>query len=170
MTASTGSPAATGYVAEPAPPWRWPLAYALTLVVFLAMDAVWLSTTTASLYRPGIGHLMATEIDWRAVAIFYPLYIGGLVFFAIAPTLRRGRPALAFLHGALFGFLAYATYDFTNQATLRDWPWLITAIDLLWGSVVSGVSSGIAAVLTARITARMTSRVTSRRATRTTGR
>ncbi len=162
MTASTGSPAATGYVAEPAPAWRWPLAYALTLAVFLAMDAVWLSTATASLYRPGIGHLMATEVDWRAVAIFYPLYIVGLVFFAIAPSLRRGRPALSFAHGALFGFLAYATYDFTNQATLRDWPWLITAVDLLWGTVISSVSSGIAAVLTARITSRLATRTTGR--------
>ena len=162
MTASTGSPAANGHVVEPAPAWRWPLAYGIATVVFLAMDAVWLSTATASLYRPSIGHLMAAEVDWRAVAIFYPLYLVGLVFFAIAPTLRRGRPALAFAHGALFGFLAYATYDFTNQATLRDWPWLITAIDLLWGTVISGVSSGIAAVLTARLT--------SRRATRTTGR
>lgn len=145
-----------------APAWRWPLAYLATLVVFLAMDAVWLGAMTTALYQPAIGHLMAATVDWRAVAIFYPLFVAGLVHFAVAPALRGGRPRLAFAQGACFGFLAYATYDFTNQATLRDWPWFITVIDLAWGAVVSGVSSGIAALVTAVLT--------SRRVTRTTGR
>ncbi|HEY1398029.1 DUF2177 family protein [Roseateles sp.] len=144
-----------------APAWRWPLAYVLTLVVFLAMDAVWLSLSSGALYQPAIGHLMAPAIDWRAVAVFYPLYVGGLVFFAVAPA-RSGRPVVGALgRGALFGVLAYATYDFTNQATLRDWPWHVTFIDLVWGTTVSGVSAAVASALTA---------VTCRRAIRTSGR
>jgi uncharacterized membrane protein len=133
-----------------APAWRWPLAYVLTLVVFLAMDAVWLSLSSSALYQPAIGHLMAATVDWRAVAVFYPLYVGGLVFFAIAPALASRPFAGALGRGALFGFLAYATYDFTNQATLRDWPWAITVADLVWGSFVSGVSAWAAARLTSR--------------------
>ena len=144
-----------------APAWRWPLAYGLTLLVFLALDAVWLSLSASALYRPAIGHLMAPEVDWRAVAVFYPLYVGGLVFFAVAPALASRPFAGALGRGALFGFLAYATYDFTNQATLRDWPWRITVIDLVWGATVSGVSAAVASALTA---------VTCRRATRTIGR
>ncbi|WP_431103237.1 DUF2177 family protein [Roseateles noduli] len=144
-----------------APAWRWPLAYLMTLVVFLAMDAVWLSTTSSALYQPAIGHLMAPSVDWRAVAVFYPLYIVGLVFFAVAPALAEGHPIVALWRGALFGFLAYATYDFTNQATLRDWPWHVTAIDLVWGAIVSGVASGAGAAITA---------ATCRRAIRTSGR
>ena len=148
-------------IATRAPARRWPLAYASTLVAFLAMDAVWLQLSAGALYQPAIGHLMASTIDWRAVALFYPLYVGGLVFFAVAPALG-GRPFMGALgRGALFGFLAYATYDFTNQATLRDWPWHITAIDLVWGAIVSGVASGAGAALTA---------ATCRRAIRTSGR
>nr|WP_297531791.1 DUF2177 family protein [uncultured Roseateles sp.] len=144
-----------------APAWRWPLAYVLTLLVFLALDGVWLSLSASALYRPAIGHLMAADFDWRAVAVFYPLYVGGLVFFAVAPALASRPFAGALGRGALFGFLAYATYDFTNQATLRDWPWHITVIDLVWGATVSGVSAAAASALTA---------VTCRRATRTIGR
>lgn len=144
-----------------APAWRWPLAYVLTLVVFLAMDAVWLSLSSSALYQPAIGHLMAATVDWRAVAVFYPLYVGGLVFFAIAPALASRPFAGALGRGALFGFLAYATYDFTNQATLRDWPWHVTGIDLVWGTTVSGISAAVASALTA---------LTCRRAIRTSGR
>ncbi len=158
MTASTTTPR---HPSTHAPAWRWPLAYLATLVVFLAMDAVWLGTMAGRVYQPAIGHLMAATVDWRAVAVFYPLFVAGLVHFAVAPALRRGRSRLAVAQGACFGFLAYATYDFTNQATLRDWPWLITAIDLAWGTVISGVSSGVATLVTAALT--------SRRATRTIG-
>ena len=90
-----------------------------TLVVFLAMDAVWLGTMTAALYQPAIGHLMAATVDWRAVAIFYPLFVAGLVHFAVAPALRGGRPRLAFAQGACFGFLAYATSRVTAALTSR---------------------------------------------------
>ena len=130
-----------------APAWRWPLAYVLTLLVFLALDGVWLSLSASALYRPAIGHLMAADFDWRAVAVFYPLYVGGLVFFAVAPALASRPFAGALGRG--------------NQATLRDWPWHITVIDLVWGATVSGVSAAAASALTA---------VTCRRATRTIGR
>lgn len=132
--------------ATPAPRrFRWPLAYAMTTVVFLAMDAVWLSLSNAPLYRPAMGHLMAPTVDWLAVAIFYPLYVAGLLFFAVQPAWGAQRLAVALGRGAFLGLLAYAAYDLTNQATLRDWPWHLTLIDLAWGSTVSGVSSWAAA-------------------------
>lgn len=130
------------------PAWRWPLAYALTALVFLAMDAVWLSAMHTSLYRPAIGHLMAATVDWTAAGLFYALYVTGLLVFAVAPALASGRWANALGRGALFGLLAYATYDLTNQATLRDWPWRVTLVDLAWGAFVSGSASGLAARLT----------------------
>lgn len=142
------------------PTWQWPLAYALTAITFLAMDVVWLSSTHAALYQPAIGHLMASTVDLTAAGLFYLLYIGGLLFFAVAPALATGRSTGALGRGAALGLLAYATYDLTNQATLRDWPWHVTAIDLVWGSVVSGTSAWAAALTLA----------TCRRASRTSGR
>jgi uncharacterized membrane protein len=140
------------------PRWRLPLAYAVTGVVFLAMDAVWLSLSTQPLYRPAIGHLMADTIAWPAAALFYALYFGGLVYFAVAPSLSLSKPIAALGRGALLGLLAYGAYDFTNQATLRGWPWSLTLIDLAWGATVSGMSSWASAAVTCRLMRRASGR------------
>lgn len=132
------------------PPWRHAVAYLATALVFLALDGAWLTTTTQPLYRPAIGHLMALDVNWVAVALFYVGYFAGLVFFAVTPAVAAGKPGMALVRGAALGLLAYGAYDFTNQATLRDWPWHLTFIDLAWGGVNSGVSSFIAAAITCR--------------------
>lgn len=135
-------------------PRRLLLAYAVALVCFLALDALWLSTTSARLYQPALGPLMASQVDWLAVALFYPLYVMGVVYFAVLPAMSIQSAANAALRGALLGLLAYATYDLTNQATLRGWPWHITLIDLLWGACITGSSAGVAAWIALRATSR----------------
>ncbi|HEY0956828.1 MAG TPA: DUF2177 family protein [Roseateles sp.] len=133
------------------PRWQWPLAYATTLLVFLAMDAVWLSTATAALYRPAIGHLLAPTVDWVAAALFYVFYLAGLVYFAVAPALAARSSRIALGRGVLLGLLCYGTYDFTNQATMQGWPWLVTVVDLAWGGTVTGVSCWAAAAVTLKL-------------------
>lgn len=124
------------------------IAYVLTAAVFLALDVVWLSTMAERLYRPAIGHLMAPNFAVVPAVLFYVLYVGGIVFFAVAPAMGMRRPVLAALGlGALLGLLAYATYDLTNQATLKDWPWQVTLADLAWGSFVTGTSAAVACAL-----------------------
>jgi len=119
----------------------------LLLLVFLAMDAIWLTFAGQRLYRPAIGHLMHEGFSIGPAVLFYLLHALGLVFFATLPA-ARSRDAL--LRGALFGLIAYATYDLTNQATLRDWPWKVTVVDLAWGAIVSGISCAVAHRLTQR--------------------
>lgn len=119
-------------------PSRLLLAYVVGFCVFLLLDGCWLALMGPRLYQPALGPLMAPEVDWRAAALFYPLYLLGLLVFAIAPALRPGQPRAALWRGALFGLVAYATYDLTNQATLRGWPWHVTLADLAWGALVSG--------------------------------
>ena len=130
------------------PAWRWPLAYLLAAFFFLAMDAVWLTVMSTRLYQPALGHLLSPTVDWTAAALFYVLYIAGLVYFAVRPALAQGRPALALGRGAFLGLQAYGTYDLTNQATLRDWPWMVTLADLAWGAFATGLAAWIAAALT----------------------
>ena len=108
-----------------------------TTLAFLLLDAAWLWAMGTRLYRPAIGHLMAAQVDWIAAALFYLLYLAGLLGFALAPSKDTGGAAV---RGALFGLVAYATYDLTNQATLRDWPWALTVIDLCWGAFASAVA------------------------------
>ena len=111
--------------------------YVITLLIFFAIDLVWLGVVAKNFYRQHIGHLLAAEVNWGAAVLFYLMFIGGLVFFAVKPALEAGSATRALGYGALFGLLTYATYDLTNQATMRDWPVLVTVVDLAWGTVLS---------------------------------
>lgn len=119
----------------------------VAMLVFVALDSAWLAFTAQRLYRPAIGHLMREGFDFGAAALFYLLYGTGLVSFVILPA-RQVRDAL--LRGALFGLVAYATYDLTNQATLRDWPWHVTVMDLAWGAFVTATSCTLAHLVVRR--------------------
>lgn len=130
---------------------RFRVAFASGALAFLALDAVWLTVMADLLYRPAIGHLMREGFDLAAAAAFYLIYLSGSTVFAVLPSQSA---AAAAARGALFGFVAYATYDLTNQATLRDWPWHVTAIDLVWGSVVTSVSAAAGQWAAARFSPR----------------
>ena len=121
----------------------WIIAYIATGVAFLGLDAVWLSFAANRLYRPQIGGLMLDKFSAPPAALFYLLYIGGIVFFAIAPALASGRWTAALLRGALLGLVAYATYDLTNQATLKGWSTTVTIADLCWGTFVTGAAASV---------------------------
>jgi uncharacterized membrane protein len=127
---------------------RFAVAYVITLVVFLALDAVWLTTMAPLLYRPAIGHLMLDEFRPLPALAFYLLYVAGIVTFAVMPGLARASAGGALARGALFGLVAYATYDLTNQATLRGWPWVVTLADLCWGTFVTAAAAAAACRLT----------------------
>ncbi len=120
---------------------RFALDWAAIALVFLPLDALWLAMTASRLYRPAIGHLMRTDFDAAAAALFYAIYIAGVAAFAMRPAIG-GRNAFA--RGALFGLVCYATYDLTNQATLIGWPWQVTAIDLAWGAFATGIGAALA--------------------------
>nr|WP_300005003.1 DUF2177 family protein [Tissierella sp.] len=118
--------------------------YLIALVVFFAIDILWLGFIAKDLYRENLSHLMAPKTNWLAAVIFYSIFIGGLMFFAINPALEKDSIVYALAVGALFGFMTYATYDMTNLSTLKDWPIKITIIDILWGTALNGVTASIA--------------------------
>lgn len=117
------------------------IAYIATGLVFLAIDSIWLSTMASRLYRPLLGDLLADGFNLAPAVAFYLIYIAGILYFAINPALGAGRWQTAALNGAVLGFVAYATYDLTNQATLRNWPTIITLADLAWGTVLTALSA-----------------------------
>jgi uncharacterized membrane protein len=120
------------------------IAYAATAVVFLVLDAIWLTVMADRLYRPALGSLLLDRFDLRAATMFYALYVVGVVVFAVVPGLESERWTKALGLGALLGLVAYATYDLTNQATLRGWSWRVTVADLCWGTFVTGAAAGVA--------------------------
>jgi len=111
--------------------------YVITLLIFFAIDLVWLGVVAKGFYQKYIGHLLSPDVNWAAALLFYAIYIAGIVFFAIKPALEGGGAIRALTYGAALGFVAYATYDLTNQATMKDWPALVTVIDLAWGTVLT---------------------------------
>lgn len=117
------------------------LSYLATAVVLLVCDIVWLSTTANTLYRPLLGDLLLEKFNLVPAVVFYLVYVAGTVFFAVSPAIASGRWTTALVYGALFGFFAYATYDLTNQTTLKSWPAAITVVDLCWGTVLTSVSA-----------------------------
>jgi uncharacterized membrane protein len=110
--------------------------YLIAFVVFLAIDALWLGLVAPKFYKAQIGHLMAERPNFIAAGIFYLIFIVGVVYF-IKPNIEAHELGKAVLGGAIFGFMAYATYDLTNLATLKDWPIMVTIVDLIWGTFLS---------------------------------
>ncbi|MEZ5649765.1 MAG: DUF2177 family protein [Burkholderiaceae bacterium] len=117
------------------------VAFVTGAVVFLALDAVWLTTMADRLYRPALGHLMREDFDVWAAAAFYVIHLGGMTYFAVAGARNT---AAAAGRGALYGLVTYAAFDLTNQATMRDWPWHVTLADLSWSPVVTSLSAAAA--------------------------
>ncbi|MGJ7520653.1 DUF2177 family protein [Variovorax sp. LT1P1] len=129
-------------------------AYVSTAVVFLVLDAIWLSTMADRLYRPAMGSIMLERFALAPAVAFYLIYVAGVVVFAVAPALQSGRWVTALGYGAMLGLMAYATYDLTNQATLKNWSWTVTIADLCWGTFVTAVSAAAAARITMAVTGR----------------
>jgi uncharacterized membrane protein len=117
--------------------------YFLTLTVFLAIDGLWLTMIAKNFYAKYLGYLMSKTPNLAAAGIFYLIYILALLVFVLVPAIEKNSLTQAITMGALFGLCAYATYDLTNLATIKDWPILITIVDLIWGTTLSALVAGV---------------------------
>jgi uncharacterized membrane protein len=126
------------------------IAWIATAAVFGAADAVFLSQVAQRVYRPLIGEILRPDVGVAAAAAFYVIYVSGLVFFAVAPALEKQSLGVAVLNAAVLGLVAYATYDLTNQATMRVWDIRVTLIDMTWGAFASALAGGAAYLVTQR--------------------
>lgn len=122
--------------------------FAITALIFLAIDAIGLHFLLRPIFERHVGDLLAQPLRLGPAAVFYLFYVAGLLYFVSLPALRSGEPVNAFLNGALFGLVAYGTYEMTNYATLRDWSIEQVAIDCLWGAALTGLAAwaGVAIV------------------------
>lgn len=130
---------------------RYLIAYFATAVFFLSVDAVWLGAIAKDMYQSQIGHLLAPNFRVGPAVLFYCTYMAGILYFAVAPALASGRWQDALLPGAILGFIAYGTYDFTNWAVMRDWPAGMTFIDVAWGTVLTSAAAAAGAVAAIRL-------------------
>jgi len=127
------------------------IAWIAAAVAFGVLDALWLSQIGPKLYRPLIGAVLRPDLNWAAAIAFYVIYVSGIVYFAVLPALEKQSLAAALLNGAILGFVAYATYDLTNHATLRIWDIRVTLVDMAWGAFATALAAGAAYWATQRI-------------------
>ena len=117
------------------------IAYAGAFLTLLVLDAIWLGTMAKSFYVPRLGELMAPNPNFWVAALFYIFYTVAVVILATNPASASQSLMTAIGLGAVLGFAAYGTYDFTNLATLRNWPVAITVVDLMWGTFLTAASA-----------------------------
>ncbi len=129
---------------------KWIIAYIAAAVSFGVLDAIWLRWAGPNLYRPNLGELLAADFRIVPAVVFYAAYIAGMVWFAVRPGLTGGLGATA-LNGALLGALCYATYDLTNQATMKVWPVHITVVDIIWGAFATCIAATFAAFVAQKV-------------------
>jgi uncharacterized membrane protein len=124
--------------------------YAIALPVFFAIDMIWLAVVARNFYQNQIGFLMKPQVNWVAAIIFYLLFLLGLVVFVIEPSVIKKDWLQALGKGALFGLITYATYDLTNLATLKDWPFTVVWVDMIWGTLLAASVSVITYLIAIR--------------------
>ncbi len=112
--------------------------FLIALPVFFALDMLWLGLIARNFYRSQIGFLLKDKVNWPAAVTFYLIFISGLIHFVVSPSVEKGQWSAALFNGVLFGLVTYAAYDLTNLATAKDWPLLVTIVDLLWGMTLAG--------------------------------
>jgi uncharacterized membrane protein len=131
---------------------RYLVAYIATGIAFALIDSIWLRTMYARLYIPEIGELLMRGFRLGPAIVFYLLHILGMMIFAVGPALANGRWQTALVNGALFGFFTYMTYDLTNYATLKIWSLKVTVLDIIWGTVLTGLAAAAGAAVTLAVT------------------
>jgi uncharacterized membrane protein len=119
-----------------------------TFAAMAVFDGIWLTLVAPGFYRDNLGHLLGDATNWPPAIAFYVIYAVGAWFFATQPGVDDGSALMAAGRGAALGFVAYATYDLTNHATLRNWPTIVTVVDMAWGTFLTAAVAGIAAWIT----------------------
>ena len=128
----------------------WLAAYFSTVLLFLAVDAIWLGIIARGFYRDQLGHLMLESPRLGLAMVFYLFYAAAITVLVVMPAVRSGVWWHAAVYGGILGLAAYGTYDITNTATLRDWPALVSVVDMAWGTVLTAGVAYVAWAIASR--------------------
>ena len=126
---------------------RYIVTYIATFVVMLAIDSVWLTLTAGPLYRANLGDLLADSYRPIPAILFYVLFVVGIMVFVVPSDDGPRNFVRIAMFGALFGLFCYATYDLTNQATMRTWATTVTVADMVWGALLTAVGGTLGTLI-----------------------
>jgi len=119
---------------------KYLITYLSAGLALAVLDAVYLMVAGQKVYRPLLDYALADKPNLWAALAFYLVYVLGILLLAVMPNRDAGLAKVA-LTGAILGAVAYATYDLTNQATLKVWATRITLIDIGWGTFLSAIAA-----------------------------
>jgi uncharacterized membrane protein len=131
---------------------KYVLGYILTGISFAVIDSIWLRNMYVRLYQDQIGEVLMKGVRMGPAIAFYLLYILGIIIFAFTPALASGKWQAALINGAMFGFFCYMTYDLTNYSTLKVWSLKVTILDMIWGTLLTGLAAAAGYWFTTAIT------------------
>ena len=117
------------------------IAFGATAATMFVLDIVWLGVVAKGLYARHMGTLLRPDIQWLPGLLFYALYVAAVVVFVVMPATEHRSAVRAIVLGAFFGLAAYATYDLTSLALIRDFPVTIAVVDMLWGMALTAAAS-----------------------------
>jgi uncharacterized membrane protein len=121
--------------------------YASTAAVFFALDLTWLGVVAKRFYAAQMGHLTRADAQWGPAVLFYLVYVAAIIVLCVKPGLERDSVGRAMALGAVFGLAAYAAFDLTGLALLKDFPLKGAMVDLAWGTIVTALVSGAAVAI-----------------------
>jgi len=125
--------------------------YAISVPVFFLIDFLWLGLIAKPFYDRHLGYILRGQVLWWAAILFYLFFLLGLVAFVISPAVESGSLARAVFWGLFFGFITYQTYELTNYALVRDWPFIVVVVDIAWGMVLSSLVSAVTFLVATKV-------------------
>lgn len=117
--------------------------YFITLFTCLTIDLTWIGLIAKNFYRNHLGYLMNESFNLPLGLLFYALFACALIVFVIIPAQEKQSLQRALMLGFFFGLITYSAYDLTNQATIKNWPVIITIVDMMWGAIMAAATSSI---------------------------
>jgi uncharacterized membrane protein len=117
--------------------------YFATLAVFFVIDLIWLLLMNSRFYKIQLAGLMSNKVNWLPAILFYLFFVVGVLLLVVLPAVDRDSWIRAMLLGGLLGMIAYSTYDLSNLATIKNWPTVVTIVDIVWGTVLSAIVATI---------------------------
>ena len=112
-----------------------------SFVLLIIIDTIWFSIMGAKFYKLHMSHIIYS-FDYYIAAIFYFLYSFGIYYLVISPGLQLNHSLSNIaIKGFILGLVAYGAYNLTNHATIKNWPVMVTVVDMTWGASLTCIVS-----------------------------
>ena len=121
------------------------------MTALVVLDLVWIGLIASNFYKSQTGHLLNMvdgnmQVNIPAALATWAVIVTGVQVFVFPRAGASASLLQVLLWGAVFGAVVYAVYDLTNYALLRDWPLVVTVVDILWGAVVCSLTATAMAI------------------------